>query len=137
MKRIIIAFALTTFFIASYAQDTASAVSAVASNGEWIDKKFEKCLKSSDAVSCGWEALNSWDEVVEGNYTAVISAMSEPDKSAMIADQASWNKFKDAHFKQVDKLDASYFGKETILDEKIDFLTQRALFLFALHDLLK
>lgn len=101
VARVCIAFALSLLLLPSAFAKTEDIQAR-------IEKKEQKAI-DKDGSTAGMtdaaeQAYKDWDKELNRFYNALMSQLEAPEAAALKASQIQWLKFRDAEFKQIDKL---------------------------------
>ena len=108
-----------------------------------IDTFLEDCLAKSAAqttsgsVDCVGQAYKMWDDELNLQYKSVMSSMTPAQQQQLKNTQIQWLKFRDTEFNMIDVIyaDQGTMGLQLRLNDKLEFVRQRALHLKSMHEL--
>ena len=141
MKKIAVLFLLifsTACLYSQYGGDSTT----LTPDGKWADDALTLCLSNNSnstnaSLNCLADALESWQGLVNTNYSNLINKLAEPNRSNLKLAQASWLSYKNQQFKFLDTYYGSLPGtmyKQMKLGAEVVILKSRSMELLNMLD---
>lgn len=140
MKKIVMLFLSIFSTVCLYSQYGGDSTT-LTPDGKWADDALTLCLSNSNntnaSLMCLADAMDTWQGLVNTNYTALFNKLTEPHRSNLKAAQTSWINYKYQQFKLLDTYYGSLQGtdyKQMKLAAEVEILRARSMELYNMLD---